>query len=295
MLTWKLWRALHEPPTHHPLFAHISKVKPSRLGHLLLFTFPMGIVILAAILGLGVLRTPQVITTPIFNTYSAGVVAFLVFTGTLYGMVWSANISRILVRLRTDGKYDLLRLSTASELHLNWAVCTGYLHRNRSFSRVHGQKARLAQYILMVPGALAMPLMIGIASENEAYTMMLMTTVVHTVVLAGAYYIDYAQSVIIGGLIGMIVPLYSRSEIDSRMVAGFSFLALQISSYAITWWLGFVALPSLYTHLNIGSGYPGLSLHLLQLLIFYACREAIISGLWNTLQRQLPAGDIALV
>lgn len=294
MLTWKLWRALHEPPINHPLFTHISKVKSSRLGHLIVFSFPVG-VLLVAILTFGVLRTPQVITTPLLNSYSAAAIAFLVFTGTLYGLVWAANISRIIVRMRTDGKYDLLRLSTASELHLNWTICTGYLHRNQSFSRVHGQRARIAQYMLMIPGALVMPLLIGIASENETYTIMMLTTVIHAIVIAGAYYIDYAQSVIIGGLVGMIVPIYSRSELDSRMAAGISFLALQISSYALTWWIGFVVLPNSYAVFNIGGDLAELSLNILQLLVFYACREAIIGVLWNMLIRQLRPGDIALV
>lgn len=287
MLTWKLWRALHEPPTNHPLFAYIAKVRPSRLGHMIVFTFPLGVVLLIAFAAV-ILRTPPV--TPIVNSYSAAAVTFLVFTGTLYGLVWAANISRILVQMRTDSKYDLLLLASTSELRLNWAICTGYLHRNQSFSRVHGQKARLAQYMLMIPGALAMPLFIGVAAENESYTLMLLTTVIHIIVIAAAYYIDYAQSVIIGGLVGMIIPTYARSELDARMVAGASFLVLQISSYALTWLIGFDLLPAIWQ----AEGFAALGLNILQLLLFYTCRECIISGLWAVLRRQLHA-DIAFV
>lgn len=289
MLTWKLWRALHDPPVQHPLFGHISRVQPSQLGRLTVFLLPLGLAFMLAVFILGVWRSPPLITTPLLNSHSVALIVLLVFTGTVYGLVWASNISHILMRMRAEGKYDLLRLSTSSELQLNWAICTGYLYRNQSFSRVHTQRARITQYMLMIPAGLAMPLMLGIASENEPYVLMILTTFVHAVVIALAYYLDYAQSVIIGGLLGMSVPSYVRTEFDARTLAAGGFLAVQIGSYGITWLIGFVVLPELYTAWHISGSYAELSLAVARLLVFYLVREALILGLWSLLLRQLPA------
>jgi hypothetical protein len=283
MLTWKLWRALHDPPLHHPLFAHVAKARTTRFARLPRHVLPLGVGLLILITLVGVWRIPPS-ARAVVDINVAFIVALLLFTGTIHGLIRAASISHILMRMRVDGKYDLLRLSIRDEMALNWTICTGYLHRGDSFHKAHGQRARITQVLLMIPMGLLMPLVLGLASKNEPYVLMLSTALVQAVVVGLMYYVDYAQSVIIGGLVGMFVPIHSRSELDARLLAGSTFLAFQISSYALTWWLGFVVLPTIYSNAN---SFADLSLTFFQLVIFYVCREGMITLLWHALLRQL--------
>ena len=288
MTTWKLWRALHDPPLNHPVFELVTAAPPIQARSYVNLIAPVGLVILGILFAIGVLKLPQTILPLLFNPIFDLIVGILLFTGTVYGFVWAANISQIIARIRNEGKYDLLCLSPSGKLRISWAICTGYLYRNQSFARVHGQRTRIVQALLMIPGALILPLFIGMAASKQAYVLMVLSTVVHIVTLAAAFYVDYIQSAVMGSLVGMNIPNYTRSELDARLLAAGGFLTFQASTYLIAWAIGFGALSDIYTNLNI-DGFAELSLPIVRLIVFYLSREIMIFGLWHLLTRQLQA------
>jgi hypothetical protein len=288
MLTWKLWRALHTPPLKHPVFELITAASPARARSYISFIAPVGLSILGILFAIGILKLPQTILPLMFNPVFGLIIGILLFTGTVYGLVWAANISQIIARIRSDGKYDLLCLSPSGKLRISWAICTGYLYRNQLFTRIHGQRTRIVQGLLTIPGALILPLFIGIAASRYTYVLLLLSTVVHIVTLALAFYIDYIQSAVMGSLIGMNVPNYTRSELDARLLAAGGFLAFQVSTYLIAWVIGFGVLSDIYVNLNI-VGFAELSLPFARLFVFYLSREAMIFALWYLLTWQLQA------
>jgi hypothetical protein len=249
---------------------------------------PIGLAILGILFAVGILKLPETILPLLFNPVFGLIVGILLFTGTVYGFVWAANISQIIARIRSEGKYDLLCLSPSGKLRISWAICTGYLYRNQLFTRIYVQRTRIVQGLLTIPGALILPLFIGIAASRTPYVLMLLSTVVHTITLAIAFYVDYIQSAVMGSLIGMNVPNYTRSELDARLLAAGSFLAFQISTYVVAWAIGFGALSDIYTNLQI-VGFAELSLPIVRLIVFYLSREALIFALWYLLTWQLQA------
>jgi len=288
MMTWKLWRALHTPPLKHPVFELITTVSPIQPRSYVNLIAPVGLSALGILFAIGILKLPDTILPLLFNPVFGLIVGIILFTGTVYGFIWAANISQIIARIRSEGKYDLLCLSPSGKLRISWAICTGYLYRNQLFTRIHGQRTRIVQGLLTIPGALILPLFIGIAAARYAYVLMLLSTVVHIITLAVAFYIDYIQSAVMGSLIGMNVPNYTRSELDARLLAAGGFLAFQVSTYLIAWAIGFEALSDIYLRLNI-VGFAELSLPVIRLVIFYLSREVMIFALWYLLTWQLQA------
>jgi len=289
MTTWKLWRALQTPPIKHPLFDRVTGKQAIRLSRLISMMGPVGITILIATFAVGIWYAPTAILPTLFNPNVALPLAFLLFTGTVYGLVWAASISQIIMRMRMQGKYDLLCLSQPSALVINWVICTSYLYRNHSFTRISEQRAWITRLLLMIPVAMILPLLIGFVASEQQTGIMLLSTFVHILALAAAFYIDHVQSAVLGSLIGMNVPNHTRSETDSTIMAGLMFLVLQTFSYLAAWGVGFVLLPALYTLAQADGLLIEFSLPLARLMVFYLAREVFISLLWLRLVRQLQA------
>lgn len=294
MTTWKLWRALQTPPIKHPLFDRVTGKQAIRLSRYISMMGPVGITLLIVIFAVGIWHAPTIILPTLFNPSVALPLLFLLFTGTIYGLVWAASISQIITRMRLQGKYDLLRLSQPSALVINWVICTGYLYRNHSFTRISEQRAWITRLLLMIPVAMILPVLIGFIAAEQQTGLMLLSTFIHVLALAAAFYVDHVQSAVLGSLIGMHVPNHSRSESDSAVLAGLLFLTLQTLGYGIAWMLGFVLLPQMYIMTQADGLFIEFSLPLIRLLMFYMTREIFINLLWLRLTRQLEANPAEL-
>lgn len=294
MMTWKLWYALNTPRSHHPLFEHIASQPSWAASRLLRFIWPVGLSTLIVTFLMGVWYAPQVIMPVLFHPYVALLIGLLVFTGTVYGFIWAVSISSEITRLRGQGKYDLLCLSSLSTFGVNWIICTGYLYRQELFKRISLQRTRATQLVLSLTGALLMPLLIGLASSNQEFVLTLMITGLHAITIAGAFQVDHIQSVVMGSLIAMITPIYTRNATDTRLFAGASFFSLQLTTYLVSWFIGFELLPAGLMYLVLPPETIELIIPILRLFVFYLTREIIILTLWQTLTRHLQANHVEL-
>lgn len=294
MMTWKLWRALQAPSARHPLFTRIANQNALPIQRYLGSMWPAGITGLLILFALGVWYSPQAIMPTLFNPSFALIVGLVLFTGTVYGLVWAVSIATMITRLRGEGKYDLLCLSPLSPFGINWTICTGFLHRNQLLTRITTQRTRAAQIALVLPGAFIMPLLISTVTNNTDFTAALLVTTLHICAITSAFQLDHIQSTVVGSLIGIHAPLHTLTALDARLLAGVGFLTLQLISYLLSAYIGFVLLPQLYLGLSINGVLMELTMPVLQLAVFYLSREVVILLLWQGLVRQLTASPAEL-
>lgn len=286
MLTWKLWRALLTPPLNYRLFHVICQYRTLRLESLISVLSPVGIAALLIALAAGIWYSPRLIMPLLFHPVCVAFIVLVLFTGTVYGLVWSTSISQIISRLRGEGKYDLLVLAPATPLYINWAICTGLLYRDQAFKRISQQRARITQFLMMITSIMAIPLLLGILTQNTEYFEDVFSVMIHLVALTAAFHVDHIQSAVIGSLVGINTPLLAHGEADVRLFAGGTFLLLQLASYLIAWVLGFLILPAL---IGPSTELGEISLPIFRVLVFYLSREGIILILWHVLAQRLHA------
>ncbi|MAS35663.1 MAG: hypothetical protein CL610_16755 [Anaerolineaceae bacterium] len=284
ILTWKLWRALLTPPVHHPLFRWIGSQPSPGFQGLVTLIGPVGMSLLVGLVALGIWHDPYHIMPLLLNPSVAAVIGFLLFTGTVYGLIWATTICALFKRLRESGQYDLLLLAPSTALTINWAICTGLLYRSQSFTRINRQRARITHLLLMLTTILFIPLLLGLSAGHEPYINEMLSIIIHIMTLTFAFQVDHIQSIIMGTLVGLNVPQWLPQMPDARLLAGVIFLMLQLTSYLLSWWIGFEALPQIImldSHLN------AFGLPVLRVVVFCICREAMIAALWHLLIHRL--------
>lgn len=260
---------------------------------------PVGLSLLAAAFAAGVWHSPHVILPVLFNPIFAAATGFFLLTGTVYGVAWAADISALIARLRGDGKYDLLILSPAAPLLTTWALCTGCLYRDHAFKRISQQRLRLTRIALMLASAFVLPLSISVIAADRKFMVEVLSLIVHLLALTMIFQIDHMQSSVIGCLVGLNIPYYTRGSTHTRLLAGSTFLALQITSYLIVWLAGVEMLPALYALAAMPETVNIVSLPLMYVTVFALTRETIILVLWqillHRLQSEQPAVDVLVL
>src|SRR5262249_53321969 len=108
---------------------------------------------------------------------------------------------------------------------------------------------------------------------------------VHVATLICLIYIDHIQSIVLGSLIGMLIPSFAQRRIDAQLSTFGVYLLLQMLSYLAAWLIGLVILPAIYD--EAANGLAQICLAISQIVVFYSIREAIITILWHRLVERL--------
>ncbi len=295
MTSWRIWRILMNPPFWHPLFRRTLLNRASLPSHptsSYRSHHPKSRMILEVMTAIVFCSA---MCSPLFLVAACATILF-VLNGTGYSAIWAVQTSGVIAREREFGTYDLHCLSPEGALGVNWALCTGFLHRGQQLEQVHGLIRSILTIGLVIAGIMAMVLVTNIvrtpdnslASEGIQNTSAML---VNVLALIAIIYIDHIQSVVLGILVSIFVPTYSRGHIDAQLATFGLFLFLQITTYLLFWLVGLVLLPALY------QGTDGIiaqvSLACLQVGSFYTIREGIITYLWRLLARRLdiPASE----
>jgi hypothetical protein len=284
MTTWRLWRALRNPPALHPIFQRTvllpHKTVNSRPGQHI--TSWAGLVV-KVVLGLGEYN-PLVllILMPLI----------LMFIGITYGMDCAIRVGNLIAREHERDTFNLLSLSPSGALGTSWAMCTSSLHRNRDFDRLY----EIVRGTLMVAGIGIFTLAVLVMAVNSdtftRFPQPALPTFAHGAVLLmvmAAVYIEYVQSTVLGSLIGMVVPTYTQNRLDTSIYTFGIFALLQVSTYLLTYMVGFIVLPPIWERLAIDRNYLEIGLTGARLFIFFAVREIILTILWRRLVERLNA------
>ena len=285
MTTWKIWRALHNPPALHPVFQRTVLLPPATLKRR-----PMGWagLVVNLVLSLG--------------QYSPTVLLFLMplvllITGIIYGIDCAIRVGSAIAREHENDTFSLLSLSPGGGLGASWAMCTSSLYRNRDFERLNEvmRGAVIVGSIILVGGAL-----LTLFLQSDKFTrpaipaLPTVVNLVNLITVLIAVYIEYLQSTVLGSVVGMFVPTFTENRLDTSLYTFGGFLFLQITTYFLAYLIGFVILPSLYERLYIIGDYTEMSLSILRLTTFFLIREAIITGLWRVIVQRLNASSSEL-
>jgi hypothetical protein len=274
-MTWILWRALQCASHPSPLFRRMKALplnflpidtsrSPAQAAYVLLFA-TLWLSKHEAVLFALVLTLPC-----------------LVFNGSLYGALAAVSASSTIARERELGNYDLLCTLPDGALSVTWALATASLLRTRMTKILFffGDEPTLA-----FGGALLAAFVLGTLAVTTSFVTVL-PYLTYGMALMLALYFDYAQSVVIGLLVGMIAPLNFRTRSEARLVALGGFVVIKVACYLIVWSIGFVFVTALYNHVHIGGTLADLTVPALRLMTLCGVQEAVIRWLWHALALQ---------
>lgn len=289
MITWRLWRAFKNPPTANPIFRRMTSPTYDDLTNwppLIQDFIIQGLIWFWSLLFAIDMRA----------------LFLMVFSGTLYGAIWSVSICGRITAERDTGTFDLLCLAPSGTLGTIWAICTGCLHRHQAFSQVNSQEAWTVRIILFIPLIISAHIVFRRATST--------LTIIWIIALVVVFYLDHVQSIILGSLFGSLAPHYAPTRLDSRLWALAGFMGVQIASYLLLL-VSIVALMVLSQQLGImewnfnlptnwetplnkmphplSKWHGDLLVPIISVVIFYATREYILYGLWHTLIDRLNA------
>ncbi len=270
LTTWVLWyHLLHPAP--HPLFqrslrAPLTRTTPSYMAWIVPLSG------LAACCGIWTL--PLRWRSPIAGLFLVA----LFFFSSAYVLVWVIDISVTIARERERNTYDLLCLFPSGALGANWAICAASLHRNNALGWIDLLRKLIAGILLLI----FLLILIATALRQSAPQpyQQFWRLFLDIIVLSVVSYVDHVQAVVLGSLVGMLVPVYRRTLVSAFVWAVMVFLALQAATFMLTVFAAAVILPGLPLDL---------SPLLVSLLVGYLAREGFIVSLWRALAYQLNA------
>lgn len=254
-MTRRLWLALRYPDEQQPLYIRLVAVRSATVPWLLW----LGVVLFAPIL----------------------LIPALPFTATAYGLVWTVHISQSLSQLRATGRYSILSTTPNGELGISFTVCTGLMHHNRTFLRLHS--GGLWSVRILVGFIFLSIIFDSLPSVSEAERPFV-GVMVYLFVACGLI-IDHYQTVVICGLWSMIIPTFVDDAFSIRVAAPTGFLMIQFTTYILTVALSFSTLPVFLRLIQVGL--PVAARIPLQFVVFIAIRELMVFGLWRVLLHRL--------
>jgi len=295
MNSLRLWHALNHPPTMHPLFwltversVHSNRL-PSRFSWVDRLSIAYLLVFGASILLVNALgtHTQSAFITILMLLLALPIIVPLVillrstvFSGSYHGLLWAIDISQFVTRERQNGTYDLLCLLPTGGLAAHWAICTGCLYRNQQFNRLLEMRGAILRVVLIFSAFIFLGLR-GESTEEEGILFVL-----GVAALLAAMYVDFIHSIVLGGLVGMIAPLYTYNRTDARLWAAGIFLAIQVWVYGVTVFAGLMIAPRLFEGIGFRGWFVTALIPFVMVLVFTAVREIMIIGLWRWLLAQ---------
>lgn len=276
MRTRQLWRALNHPPATHPIFRR-EVVLPGLAKRR--YASWAGLTI-TLVIGLSEY-------SPVILMLLLPLMLFV--TGILYGIECALRVSHVIAREQENGTYALLSLSPPGQLGTSWVIGLTSLYRNREFDQLHSIfKNGMAVTLIMLTLFSILALLFSYPALNRRQDGMetIMPFYLTLLVIFGASYIDYVQSVILGCLVGLLVPTFYENVLNSAMYALGGFLLAQIGTLLLAALVGIVVLPGVYDLLGLYGEVAGWSQLILSIVTLVAVREAVIRLLWLLLTRR---------
>ncbi len=279
MLTLKLWRALHDPPSTHPIFRRTVVLPTTAYKKRRFLSWANMIIVL--VLGLGE-------HIPSLLLFIMPVLLFI--TGIVYGLDCALRVSQAIAREHENDTFQLLSLSPPGPLGTSWTVCTSSLYRNREFDQLHIIVKSSIMVGVVITAVVGTLFLIGQSPAFTRYTQPMLPTLVTLVDLTGifiAIYAEYVQSALLGCLVGMLTPTFVESSLDAGLFAFSGFLLIQVAIYFLTALIGFTMLPMLYQALGFTGEWAEITLTILRVLTFLGLRECAVRLLWGQLMERL--------
>jgi hypothetical protein len=276
LITWTLWSHLIHPVAH-PLFQRtLRPLTDSLTTSYIQWMVPLG----------GSLACCAFWTLSVQFKPSLSLLLLMALTSfsSLYVVAWVIGISDAITRKHEHRTYDPLCILPSGTLGACWAMCAATLHRHDALGWISLLRKLITGFLLFI---LLVVLMTTALRQNVIDVQPFVWLFLDIIAVGAVSYFDHIQSTVMGSLVAMLVPVYSRTRIDARLTAVVLFLALQALTIATTLLTATAVLPVLYQ--NAPGWFADLGPALPSLLVFHLTREGFIMALWRTLVFQLNA------
>lgn len=272
MMTFKLWRALNNPPATHPIFRRtvLLPALPPRRG-LSMSGMMVGFVMLMS----DFMPTLLILIMPFF----------LLICGLVYGLECAIRVSQLILVERKNNTFELLSLSPAGALAACWAICTSSLHYKRQFERLRDIVKTSAQIVIAVFSVVVIlfggSTALSILFSDAPIPLPAMLPLMNAMAIVALLYVDYVQSTVMGSMVGLVIPTFASSIVDSFLYAPAVFLLLKFGCYSLGVLVGINLIDTLYLQAGWQGGAADFSMTILRVVIMVAVQELLIRGLWR--------------
>ncbi len=281
MITWRIWRALQQPPRAHHLF-HMplpeSPSHPFTISARLLFGAVLGCTLLAFVSR----EFSSLIALLILLAIPVAVVN-LILTGPIYGLRWAVQAGHVLARLRRSGVYIPLCMTPAGALNINWIVCAGVFYKVVRANMTDAQSLWPVRLFLIVPLAVFSSLQAQMTDQPGSLALVLS---LYLALLIAWFLIEDAQSMALGGLLGMLIPVHARDPFEVNLGTVVGYLSVQIIAYSLAVVMWAIIVPYLYNTYGVTGGLADFGRLAITLGIVFTTRELMLGALWQHLSIQ---------
>lgn len=295
MITLTLWRALQSPYETHPTYRVVRAGRYQRF-----YAIPPQNRLAWPTIGFEGVLGKIVGVFAVMMFLCAGGWLFIVpllfilpalffITGTLNGTSITVGISGHLARERQHKREILMGVTPSGISGMTWAICSGVYHRNSTLGKFRFTIGSIYQAIYI--GLVIINIILGghwlismIRDQQLIPADQTLTTALLFLMGSIAFHADYIQSILMGTIIGMLVPTYIHNPSDARAISIGAFLTLQFLLYALVAMIVFLILPPLFDAFNVSSI---VALSASSLIIFIGLREIALNLLWRYVAHRL--------
>lgn len=236
MLTFWLWHKLRNPARLHPLYKHF-KLRPHDSQPFAWLRILSGGA-LAALVLVGLILLPFFAVLVIMGLITSPFL-FVLFNGSVLGAYWAVRISSDTAGEYASGRFDLLKLTPAGGLGVAWFIALGNIYRTETLRQASFIVSVIVQGVLIILTFIAVLLIVISTSPRPSdisqahISVQLSGAMIPLYVSMILLYFDHRQSILLGILVGMIIPLYIPNRLTSGLYSLFLFLTVQLASYAL--------------------------------------------------------------
>lgn len=285
VITCQVWRAVRYAPAAHPFYrlagtrapAVLPRVSGLAVGTvLLLFVMVMALSpdLSAWILNWALLLIPAVAAKDLF-------------TGSWYGALWAVRIVHALAAVRRAGIYDLLCLTPAGPLSVHGLIGIRTLQQTGALDALRAPTLWSTRIILITPAVIILSVQTDLLNDPGWFGLAL---AYHLGVLVGWLQLEDRQAVALGGLLGMLIPAYSRESVEGRTLVTVSFVGVQLMIYAGV----LLLVHALYVGFWPENRLLQLAQPAVALALLGFVRESVLKAFWWHLKKQLQLGSDTL-
>ncbi len=184
-------------------------------------------------------------------------VALLTVTSAfVYGIRCAVQTSGNIANERERKTYDLLCVLPQGQFGINWSVCATHIRRYENFETFR-QIFRGLTYLLIIGVVLLIAIILMNLGDTPSSTRnydgvySVIQNGTHLIAISIGLYLNFMQSVVVGSLIGIIVPTYTENRLDAQMYSVMGFMTIQVFVYALSLFLSLMVAPLLILNLQL--------------------------------------------
>ena len=270
-LSFRLWRTFYKSLPRHPILViDLGGKKNTRTKTP--FWRQAGVLVLTVIALILIFPVALVLIV-------SGLFIFIVIVaagGTAIGLNAAFGIGNSINREQTQGRYHLISVSPEGAVGLSLVLSVRHLRMNDYARRLHSSIFGFysTAFTILTFGLIAGTIVLATQIDFDLGAGLLLF--INAYLVVGLLYVDTVQSAITGALLGIVIPTYTRSQIDTSLSVMVGFLTVQVGIYLVI-----IAAFLLFGLLPFDGFLGGLILSLLRIGSAMAIREGALHLLWN--------------